>query len=86
MSAAAASMKDLKVGDRVVIHAEKMGDKLIANEVHFGVVAKNPSAALSELSKLRSGQRMIWDAPLGTKTSALKFSLRSTVCQSLGSR
>jgi len=35
-------MKDLKVGDRVVIHAEKMGDKLMANEVHFGVVAKTP--------------------------------------------
>ena len=32
----------LKVGDRVVIHAEKMGDKLMANEVHFGVVAKTP--------------------------------------------
>ena len=39
---AAASMKDLKVGDRVVIHAEKMGDKLMANELHFGVVAKTP--------------------------------------------
>jgi hypothetical protein len=35
-------MKDLKVGDRVVIHAEKMGDKLMANEVRFGVVAKTP--------------------------------------------
>jgi cell division protein FtsL len=39
---AAASMKDLKVGERVVIHAEKMGDKLMANEVRFGVVAKVP--------------------------------------------
>jgi hypothetical protein len=39
---AAASMKDLKVGNRVVIHAEKMGDKLMANEVHFGVAAKTP--------------------------------------------
>jgi hypothetical protein len=35
-------MKDLKMGDRVVIHAEKMGDKLMANEVHFGAVAKSP--------------------------------------------
>jgi hypothetical protein len=34
-SGAAASMKDLKVGDRVVIHAEKMNDKLMANEVQF---------------------------------------------------
>ncbi len=41
-SGTAASMKDLKVGDRVVIHAEKMGDKLMANEVHFAVVAKTP--------------------------------------------
>jgi hypothetical protein len=35
-SGTAASLKDLKVGDRVVIHAEIMGDKLMANEVHFG--------------------------------------------------
>ena len=41
-SGTVASMKDLKVGDRVVIHAEKMGDKLMANEGHFGVVAKTP--------------------------------------------
>jgi cell division protein FtsL len=41
-SSAAASMKDLKVGDRVVIHARKMGDKFMANEVHFGVMAKTP--------------------------------------------
>jgi hypothetical protein len=41
-SGTAASMKDLKVGDRVVIHADKMGNKLMANEVHFGVVAKTP--------------------------------------------
>jgi Domain of unknown function (DUF5666) len=41
-SGTAASMKDLKVGERVVIHAGKMGDKLMANEVQFGVVAKTP--------------------------------------------
>jgi Domain of unknown function (DUF5666) len=41
-SGSAASMKDLKVGDRVVIHAGKMGDKLMANEVRFGVVARTP--------------------------------------------
>jgi hypothetical protein len=41
-SGAAASMKDLKVGDRVVIHAEKMGDKLMANEVRFGTAAQTP--------------------------------------------
>jgi hypothetical protein len=37
-STAAATMKDLKVGDRVVIHADVAGDKLIANEVQFGVM------------------------------------------------
>jgi hypothetical protein len=39
-SGAAASMKDLKIGDRVVIHAAMMNNKLMANEVQFGVVAK----------------------------------------------
>ena len=33
---APANLKDLKVGDKVVIHADASGDKLIANEVHFG--------------------------------------------------
>jgi ribosomal protein S17 len=42
-SGAAASMTDLKVGDRVVIHAEKMGEKLMANEVHFGVMKNMPA-------------------------------------------
>ena len=37
---AAASINDLKVGDRVVIHATKMSDKLMATEVRFGVVVK----------------------------------------------
>ncbi|HXM95214.1 MAG TPA: DUF5666 domain-containing protein [Candidatus Dormibacteraeota bacterium] len=41
-SGAAASMKDLKIGDRVVVHAEKMGDKLMANGVHFGAKVKTP--------------------------------------------
>jgi MFS family permease len=34
----AAAMTDLKIGDRVVIHAETMGDKLMANDVHFGAM------------------------------------------------
>jgi hypothetical protein len=38
---AAASINDLKVGDRVVIHATKMSDKLMATEVRFGVVVKS---------------------------------------------
>ena len=33
-------MEDLKVGDKVVIHADASGDKLVANEVHFGAVKK----------------------------------------------
>jgi hypothetical protein len=40
---ATASMKDLNVGDRVVIHAEKMGDKLMANEVQFGAAKHAPA-------------------------------------------
>lgn len=35
-SDAAATMKDLKVGDKVVIHADVSDNRLIANEVHFG--------------------------------------------------
>jgi len=42
-SGKAASLKDLKVGDRVVIHAQKMGDKLMAHEVRFGA-SKQASA------------------------------------------
>ncbi len=35
-SGATVTLKDLKVGDKVVIHADASGDKLVANEVHFG--------------------------------------------------
>jgi hypothetical protein len=41
-SGASASIKDLKVGDRVVIHAKPVGNDLIAHEVRFG---KPPTAA-----------------------------------------
>ena len=37
-SGSPAALKDLKVGDRVVVHADVSGDKLVANEVHFGVM------------------------------------------------
>lgn len=37
-SSAAATQKDLKIGDKVVIHAAVSGDKLVANEVHFGTM------------------------------------------------
>ena len=37
-SSAPATLKDLKVSDKVVIHADPAGDKLVANEVHFGTM------------------------------------------------
>ena len=37
-SDAAASIQDLKVGDRVVVHAATMNDKLMATEVRFGAM------------------------------------------------
>ena len=40
-SGAAASLKDLKVGDRVVIHAKPIGTDLVAHEIRFG---KPPTA------------------------------------------
>jgi hypothetical protein len=40
-SGAAATLKDLKVGDKVVIHADVSGDMLVAHEVHFGAKAKS---------------------------------------------
>jgi len=42
-SGAPATLKDLKVGDKVVVHADVSGDKLVANEVHFGAMkSKQP--------------------------------------------
>ena len=38
-SGASATLKDLKVGDRVVIHAKPVGNDLIAHEVRFGKMA-----------------------------------------------
>ena len=40
-SGASATLKDLKVGDKVVIHADISRDKLVANEVRFGAKAKS---------------------------------------------
>lgn len=37
-SGSPATLKDLKVGDKVVVHADVSGTKLVANEVHFGVM------------------------------------------------
>lgn len=38
---ATATLKDVKPGDRVVIHAKKSGDKLVATMVKIGVAASN---------------------------------------------
>ena len=47
-SGASASIRDLKVGDRVVIHAKPVGSDLIAHEVRFG---KPPVAGASAAAK-----------------------------------
>ena len=41
-SGSPATLKDLKVGDKVVVHADVSDKKLVANEVHFGAKAKEP--------------------------------------------
>lgn len=48
-SGASATLKDLKVGDRVVIHAKPVGSDWIAHEVSFGKQA--PAAAGSSTAK-----------------------------------
>jgi len=45
-SGVAASIKDLKVGDRVVVDAGKIGEKLEAHQVRFGPTSQ-PAAAQS---------------------------------------
>ena len=37
-SGSPATLKDLKVGDKLVIHANSSGDKLVASEVRFGTM------------------------------------------------
>jgi hypothetical protein len=44
-SGASATLKDLKVGDRVVIHAKPVGSDLIAHEVRFGKQAAAASGS-----------------------------------------
>lgn len=39
-----ASLKDLQVGDRVVIHAEEEAGRLTAHQVRFGSMAKTRTA------------------------------------------
>jgi hypothetical protein len=42
-SGATATLKDLEVGDKVVIHADVLGDKLIAHEVRVGLMKAKQS-------------------------------------------
>ncbi len=42
-SGSPATLKDLNVGDKVVVHADVSGDKLVANEVHFGTMKSKQS-------------------------------------------
>jgi hypothetical protein len=44
-SGTSATLKDLKVGDRVVIHAKPVGSDLIAHEVRFGKQASVTSGS-----------------------------------------
>ena len=44
-SGAPSSLSDLKVGDKVVIHAKPTGNKLEATEVKFGATPKKSAAA-----------------------------------------
>ena len=39
-SGAPAALKDLKVGDKLVVHADVVGGKWVANQVDFGVPKK----------------------------------------------
>ena len=52
-SGASATLKDLRVGDKVVIHADVSGDKLVANEVHFGAMkAKQPTDGMKGMESM----------------------------------
>ena len=44
-----ATLKDLKVGEKVVIHAGAAGDKLVANEVQFGAKKKQSVEGMKEM-------------------------------------
>src|SRR5271167_2775879 len=50
-SGASATIKDLKVGDRVVIHAKPVGSDLIAHEVRFGKTPAAGAAASASVAK-----------------------------------
>jgi hypothetical protein len=48
-SGSPAALKDLKVGDKVVIHATGSEDKLVASEVRFGTMSKGNMSGMKEM-------------------------------------
>ncbi len=50
-SGAAASRRELKAGDRVVIHVARVDEKLMANEVRFGAAARAGLARKTETTQ-----------------------------------
>jgi hypothetical protein len=50
-SGASATIKDLKVGDRVVIHAKPVGSDLVAHEVRFGKMASTATGSSAPKSQ-----------------------------------
>lgn len=52
-SGSPATLKDLKVGDKVVVRADVSGDKLVANEVHFGAMkGKQPMEGMKGMESM----------------------------------
>ena len=52
-SGSPASLKDLKVGDRVVVRADVSGTKLVASEVHFGAMkGKQPMEGMEGMESM----------------------------------
>lgn len=51
-SGSPATLKDLKVGDKVVVHADAAGDKLVANEVHFGAKKKQSMEGMKGMESM----------------------------------
>jgi hypothetical protein len=50
-SGSAASLKDLNVGDKVVIHATGPEDKLVATEVRFGAMTKDNMSGMKGIDQ-----------------------------------
>lgn len=51
-SGSPASLKDLKVGDKVVVHVDAKGEKLVATEVHFGASKKQSMEGMKGMESM----------------------------------